>query len=438
MVNNDRLQQIISNVQLLNELANNMIDSDMYPVSFFSQAFDLLQKLQSDFHSLEADQVEMFAEQLKKHQALILSIHQQMRNYSMQTQKLISTPPDPSLAEILQNESLPQTTTVPKAEEPAQTDIPRTETPETKVEKTSKSSLFSRLGFSSSQKESEEQPIEPEKPMPVEIPVAAPLATEQAPPEAPIIRPEAPIIRPETPIIRPARPATPEAPEAPETPETPEIQQAKPTPPKIPVEKPVKPVPTETPEHVPTETQVVQPPTRQAPPEAPIARPTRPVPSTSQAIQQTQSAQQAAGNTSLDASPAKPLPPQTPREKLASTSATGIPSFLDPIGENAAEMRNVASRDSTLTEANQHPTIKDAIDKKKVADIRKAFSLNDRFLYRKELFGGSEEAMNKVVTILNNRQSLDESIQFLEQKLHWNLNDPIVKDFVKKLEMRFL
>ena len=79
MTNNDRLLQIISNIQILNDLTKSMIDSEMYPVSFFSQACDLMQKIQGDFHTIEAEQVEMFAAQLKKHQELIFSIHQQMR-----------------------------------------------------------------------------------------------------------------------------------------------------------------------------------------------------------------------------------------------------------------------------------------------------------------------------------------------------------------------
>ncbi|MDR2913819.1 MAG: hypothetical protein LBV74_03140, partial [Tannerella sp.] len=93
---------------------------------------------------------------------------------------------------------------------------------------------------------------------------------------------------------------------------------------------------------------------------------------------------------------------------------------------------------SPSVEANIPQSLNEAIEKKKLSDLRKAFSLNDRFRYRKELFGGSEEAMNKVITILNNKESFKESIVFLEQKLHWDFSDPTVKDFIKILEIRFL
>jgi len=114
-------------------------------------------------------------------------------------------------------------------------------------------------------------------------------------------------------------------------------------------------------------------------------------------------------------------------------ASTGIPSFLSGIGND-----EVAEHYTPSTEANQPPTLNDAIEKKRIADLRKAFSLNDRFRYRKELFGGSEESMNNVINILNDKPTLNESVLFLEQKLHWNFNDPSVKDFIKILELRYL
>ena len=90
------------------------------------------------------------------------------------------------------------------------------------------------------------------------------------------------------------------------------------------------------------------------------------------------------------------------------------------------------------TEVSAPRSVNDLIEKNKLSDLRKAFSLNDRFLYRRELFGGSEEAMNKVVAILNNKETFKESIEFLEEKLHWDFSDPAVKGFVKILEVRFL
>ncbi|MDR2915390.1 MAG: hypothetical protein LBV74_11255, partial [Tannerella sp.] len=144
MANNDRLKQIISNIQILSDLSNSMIDSEMYPVSFFSQTFDLIQKIQSDFHTLEADQVELFAAQMKKHRALILSIHQQMRNISPDIQTQSQTPTTiakPAPSEISQKPGTIQTE-----------DAPQVKAPEQKEEKPKKTSFFSRLGIHKEEK----------------------------------------------------------------------------------------------------------------------------------------------------------------------------------------------------------------------------------------------------------------------------------------------
>ena len=290
MENNEILKQIVSNLQILTDLTNSMTNSEMYPVSFFSQSFDLIQKIQTDIHILEANQVEMFAMQMKKHQALILSIHQQMRNIVPEKEKM-EKKPDIPVTEV------PVQTTMPAEEPIKQPDEPVTEVPPQTT------------------KPIEEPIMQPEESV-TEVPVQTTMPTEEplAQPDEPETEVTAQIVKPiEDAIIRPSNPAS-----------------------------------------ITKETEVSAP----------------------------------------------PPPPQVP---------TSVPL-----------------------------SINDLIEKKKLSDLRKAFSLNDRFLYRRELFGGSEDAMNKVIAILNNKATFKESVDFLEEKLHWDFSNPIVKNFIKILEIRFL
>ena len=66
-----------------------------------------------------------------------------------------------------------------------------------------------------------------------------------------------------------------------------------------------------------------------------------------------------------------------------------------------------------------------------------AFSLNDRFRFRRELFGGNEEKMNKAILDLNDLSSYEESVTYLNKVLNWNIEDASVADFIKLLEKRF-
>lgn len=82
--------------------------------------------------------------------------------------------------------------------------------------------------------------------------------------------------------------------------------------------------------------------------------------------------------------------------------------------------------------------LSDLLEKKNLSDFRKAFSLNDRFRFRRELFGGDEERMNKAITELNNIHTYEDSVTYLNNELKWNIEDEAVADFIKLLEKRFL
>ncbi|WP_456087176.1 hypothetical protein [Parabacteroides sp.] len=82
--------------------------------------------------------------------------------------------------------------------------------------------------------------------------------------------------------------------------------------------------------------------------------------------------------------------------------------------------------------------LNDLLEKKNLSDFRKAFSLNDRFRFRRELFGGDEARMNKAINDLNDLHSYEDSITYLNNELKWNIEDEAVADFIKLLEKRFL
>lgn len=82
--------------------------------------------------------------------------------------------------------------------------------------------------------------------------------------------------------------------------------------------------------------------------------------------------------------------------------------------------------------------LNELLEKKNLSDFRKAFSLNDRFYFRRELFAGDEAKMNKVISDLNDIHSYEESVSYLNEKLNWNVEDETVVDFIKLLEKRFL
>lgn len=252
MANKEKIDYLLLDIRELETLVAGMRDAEVYPVSFFSQTFDLTHKILKDLHSLEAAQIEMLRKQMEEHQALIQSI-----------------PPS----------------------------------------------------------------------------VAVPTETAQEPK---IIAPEPKNIAPE-PISAVADPVIAEQPE--------EIEA--------------------TPEEVVTEA-----PREEIPVKEPVTVKPEPV--------------------------VEPAPPAVEVPNKATTAERGG-LFLN-----------------------------DILEKKNLSDFRKAFSLNDRFRFRRELFGGDEARMNKAINDLNEIHSYEDSITYLNNELKWNIEDEAVADFIKLLEKRFL
>ncbi|WP_446785662.1 hypothetical protein [Macellibacteroides fermentans] len=108
------------------------------------------------------------------------------------------------------------------------------------------------------------------------------------------------------------------------------------------------------------------------------------------------------------------------------------------VSEPAASIASASSHATTLEQSIPHAvSLNEVIQKKFLADFRKAFSLNDRFRFRRELFGGDEGRMNEAISDLNELQSFEESITYLDKQLKWNVEDEAVADFIKLLEKRF-
>lgn len=92
----------------------------------------------------------------------------------------------------------------------------------------------------------------------------------------------------------------------------------------------------------------------------------------------------------------------------------------------------------TILSEKQGISLNEILEKQNLSDFRKAFSLNDRFRFRRELFGGDEEKMNKAITDLNEIHTYEESVTYLNNVLQWNIEDASVADFITLLEKRFL
>ena len=71
-----------------------------------------------------------------------------------------------------------------------------------------------------------------------------------------------------------------------------------------------------------------------------------------------------------------------------------------------------------------------------VTDIRQAVSIGDRFLFQRELFGGSAEKLQQALSELNVLGSLDEALAAID-KYGWDKQSSTYELFVNVLRRRF-
>ena len=109
----------------------------------------------------------------------------------------------------------------------------------------------------------------------------------------------------------------------------------------------------------------------------------------------------------------------------------------EKIVQETIPLKEIEIPHKTILADKSSISLNDILEKKNLSDFRKAFSLNDRFRFRRELFGGNEEKMNKAISDLNDLCSYEESVTYLNKVLNWNIEDASVADFIKLLEKRF-
>lgn len=70
-------------------------------------------------------------------------------------------------------------------------------------------------------------------------------------------------------------------------------------------------------------------------------------------------------------------------------------------------------------------------------DLRKAFTLNDKFMFRRELFGGSDADFTDTIELLSSMHSLDEVEEYVYDDLQWDPKAPAVVDFMAIVAAHF-
>lgn len=70
------------------------------------------------------------------------------------------------------------------------------------------------------------------------------------------------------------------------------------------------------------------------------------------------------------------------------------------------------------------------VSPRKVFNFRKAFTLNDKFMFKRELFSNSDEEFNSTLDLFGAMQTFDEVEEYAYEDMQWDAQNPLVKEFM--------
>lgn len=70
-------------------------------------------------------------------------------------------------------------------------------------------------------------------------------------------------------------------------------------------------------------------------------------------------------------------------------------------------------------------------------NIMAAFSINDRFLFQRELFDGDNTRFNDTIAKLQDMTGIEQVKDYVTTTLKWNADDEVVKEFLRLVDMSF-
>jgi hypothetical protein len=122
-----------------------------------------------------------------------------------------------------------------------------------------------------------------------------------------------------------------------------------------------------------------------------------------------------------------PPPPPVEQPRYAAPQNIGIPSDIEALFESGSSGKELSDRLSNTA----------------IADLSKAFGLNDRLLTQNELFGGSKAVFDEALKDLNNMSSFETAknvIVSMAVRYNWTANEDRkkqAKSFIKLVRRRF-
>ncbi|MDE6371103.1 MAG: hypothetical protein K2K92_06405 [Duncaniella sp.] len=103
---------------------------------------------------------------------------------------------------------------------------------------------------------------------------------------------------------------------------------------------------------------------------------------------------------------------------------------VGPVTEPAREDRPATSQSSAVT-------LDEKLARDRAKDIYKAFTLNDKFRFRRELFRDSQQEFDEALDIIAQMNTIEEAEEYIYDDLCWDPESEAVKEFMEVVARHF-
>jgi hypothetical protein len=139
--------------------------------------------------------------------------------------------------------------------------------------------------------------------------------------------------------------------------------------------------------------------------------------------------------------PEKPTPPTPPPPTVSAPPTEEKVTARTPSAPVIPVQKTITPSPppppSSVATEKTESSLNETIERQKLSDLRKAFTLNDRFRFCRDLFSRDENLMNQTIAELNGKTSCEASVSFLKERFDWNFEEETVAEFISVLEKRF-
>lgn len=89
------------------------------------------------------------------------------------------------------------------------------------------------------------------------------------------------------------------------------------------------------------------------------------------------------------------------------------------------------------SEAKAEMRVDEMLTRREARELRKAFTLNDKFRFRRELFNNDNDKFRETLERIERMQSNDEAVAYMTEVLGWNLDEEAPSDFAATVANHF-